>query len=107
MKKFLSLFLSIVLFLPALTLSPIEVLAAETSVYVSTDGIIDGFDGTVYTTVDSALAALGADGGTIFVEGTATLPVAPDLSKFAGKTVKICGYNNTASGNIIEFKNAM
>ncbi len=107
MKKILSFVLSVILLLPALASSPIGVVAAETSVYVSADGKIDGFDGTVYTTVDAAFSALGADGGTIYIEGVATLPTAPDLSKFAGKTVNICGYNNTASGNVIQFKNAM
>ena len=107
MKRFLSLFLAIILVLPATALLPFGASAAEGAVYVSTDGVIDGFSGTVYTTVDSALAALTSDGGTVYIEGAATLPATPDLSRFAGKTVNICGYNNKASGNVIQFRNAM
>ncbi len=72
-------------------------------VYVSTDGVIEGYDGKVYTDVASALGALGTDGGTVFVDGTVLLPTAPDTTKFAGKSLTFLGYKNKADGNVVEF----
>ena len=106
MKKILSLILSVFMLLPAAVVYPTSVGASENTAYVSTDGVITGFDGTVYTSISSALSALSAGDATIYLEGVDTLPVTPDLSKHAGKTLKIVGYNNSANGNVVQFKNA-
>ncbi len=106
MKKILSLAISLFMLLPMAVVYPMPASASANAVYVSTDGAIDGFDGTVYTTIDSALSALSEGDGTVYLEGIATLPVTPNLSKHAGKTLTFAGYNNTASGNVIQFKNA-
>ncbi len=77
----------------------------EGAVYVSEDGVIENFDGTVYTTVAAALKKIGSDGGTLFVEGTVTFPSKPDTSGFTGKTLNICGYGNSAADNVAELYN--
>lgn len=80
--------------------------AAPAELYVSTDGVIDGYTGTVYTSVENALKNISSDGGTIYIDGTVLLPAAPDVSAAAGKTITFCGYGNSATGNTVEFKNA-
>ncbi len=72
--------------------------------YLSTDGVIDGFDGTVYTTFDTALMQIGTNGGTIYVEGSVVLPTVPVSSGING-TVTVKGFGNIAAGNKVEFKN--
>ncbi len=107
MKKHISFLLAFVLIISSvITASTAHVTAEGAVVYVSPDGVIDGVTQTVHTTFAAALSALGAGGGTIYLEGTAALPTAPNVSAYAGKTVNIYGYNNSPEGNILEFANA-
>ena len=105
MKKILSFVLSLTLFITSAFICPLSAGAATNSVFVSTDGVIEGYTGTVYTSLSSAFSALGSSDGVIYLEGEDVLPATPDLSSLSGKTVTIQGYNK-AEGNVVLFKNA-
>lgn len=103
MKKVISLLLSIILVISICLYSNAN---AETNVvYLSADGEIEGIAGTIYTDAASAIAALGSDGGIIYVEGNIVLPTAPQVQAMTGKTIAFYGYNNVADGNVVEFAN--
>lgn len=106
MKKIISVILSIMLILSLTTVYQLPVSAQSNTAYVSEDGVISGFDGTVYTSVADAIYSLSKDDATVYIKGSAVLPVTPDLSAFSGKTITFSGYNNVAENNVVEFKNA-
>ncbi|MBR5527392.1 MAG: hypothetical protein IKV97_00195, partial [Clostridia bacterium] len=96
--------LSAMLFLLMVFVCIFAVTASAKDVFVSEDGVIPDFTGTVYTSVGSAIADLGSEGGTVYIEGTAVLPATPDTSAFSGKTLTFRGYKDSADGNTAEIK---
>lgn len=88
-----------------ITFVPYEDVLYGNTVYVSADGVIEGVDKTVYTSVANAVSALGKDGGTVFIEGTVLFPSKLNTSTVTDGSISFIGYRNTPDGNIAEFAN--